>query len=375
MLKKLRCRLVLLVSLLALCVALSCVSREDSFKGRVSEQPDLQRLISPELLEHTKLKIEWETKLPIKETERLERLFILGNCIYALSDHNYVVSLNRENGKVVFSRSFAPVGLTMLGLELYEDELVSVISNRLVEINPEFGTELRSKNLRFGITCPAVRNNSYFYLAGADRRLRTLRAKDKVKLFEVAAEGEITSIVADDDFVVFATDAGKVIAMTPGRPKQLWRFDAADGIVGPIVRDGESLFVASQDTYVYKLNVRQGSSPVWKYQTGAMLDKCPRVTPEVVYQYARYKGLTAIDKKNGTPMWQLSEGVDLLAEANGKAYVITDVGTLVVMDNKRAKRLYSVNFARVSRYAVNVTDSKIYIGDEAGRIVCLRPVK
>lgn len=116
MLKKLRCRLVLLASLLALCVALSCVSREDSFKGRVSEQPDLQRLISPELLEHTKLKVEWETKLPIKETERLDRLFILGNRIYALSDHNYVVSLNRENGNVVFSRSFAPVGLTMLGL-------------------------------------------------------------------------------------------------------------------------------------------------------------------------------------------------------------------------------------------------------------------
>jgi len=74
-------------------------------------------------------------------------------------------------------------------------------------------------------------------------------------------------------------------------------------------------------------------------------------------------------------IWQLPEGLDLLAEANGKAYVMTSARTLVVMDNRRAKRLYSVNFTRVSRYAANVADSKIYIADEEGRIVCLRPVE
>jgi len=374
MLNMSRFRLVLSVSFLTLCAVLSCVSQD---KGPVPEQPALQRLVSTELLERAKLGIQWETKLPIKETERLERLLILGNRIYALSNYNYVASLNRETGDVIFGRSFAPAGLTILGLELYDDELISIIGSNLVEISPEFGTELRSKSLGFGAACPAARNSLYFYVAGADRRLRALRAEDKVKLFDVAAENDsmITSIVADDDFVVFATDAGNVISMTPDRPKKLWQFDAADGIAGPIVRDGESLFVASKDTYVYKLNVWRGTPPVWKYQTGALLDRCPRVTRQVVYQYVRYKGLSAIDRKSGTAMWQLPEGVDLLAEANGKAYVITNMRTLVVMDNKTAKRLYSVNFARVSRYAANVEDSKIYIADESGRIACLRPVE
>ena len=374
MLKMSRYRWFLVVSsVLVLCAMLSCVTKKD--KGPISEQPALQRLVSPKLLEHARLKIQWETKLPIRATERLERLFILGNHIYALSDHNYVVSLNRETGGEIFSQSFAPAGLTMLGLEPYKDELISVIGNRLVEINPEFGKELRSKNLEFSVTCPAARNSSFFYLAGDDRRLRALRARDKVKLFEVAAEKTITSIIADDHFVVFATDAGNVISMRPDRRKKLWQFDAGDGIVGPVVRDGESLFAASKDTYVYKLNLQHGRTPVWKYQTGGILDVSPRVTREVVYQYVRYRGLSAIDKNSGALIWQLPEGIDLLAEANGKAYVITNVGTLVVMDNKKAKRLYLVNFARVSKYATNVTDSKIYIADEAGHIACLRPVK
>ena len=374
MLNMSRFRLVLSISFLGLCAVLSCVSQD---KEPVLEQPAVQRLVSTEQLERAELEIQWETKLPIKQTERLEQLLILDNYIYGLSNSNYIASLNRGTGNVIFGRSFAPAGLTIFGIELYKDELISVIGNDLVEINPELGIELRSKSLGFGVVCPAARNSLYFYIAGSDKRMRTLRAEDKVELFDVAAESDsmITSIIADDDFVVFATDVGNVISMSPDRPKKLWQFDAADSIAGPIVRDGESLFVASKDTYVYRLNVRDGTTPIWRYQTGALLDRCPWVSKKVVYQYVRYKGLTAIDKENGTAMWQLPEGLALLAEAKGKAYVISDAGMLVVMDNKKAKRLYSVNFAGVSRYATNVEDSKIYIADASGRIACLRPIE
>jgi outer membrane protein assembly factor BamB len=140
------------------------------------------------------------------------------------------------------------------------------------------------------------------------------------------------------------------------------------------VKDGESLYVASKDTYVYKLDVQEGTVPVWKHQTGAILDASPRVAGESVYQYVHHKGLSAIDKDSGKLIWQLPEGLDLLAEANKKAYVIADPGTLVVMDNNKAKRLYSIDLEAVSRYASNTTDSRIYVGDDTGRVVCLRPV-
>ena len=365
-------RFVLSVSLLVLCAAAS------------SREGDSWWLVSPELLEHAKLEMLWQKELPIGKNESLERLFIpfdcaqgrLGNRIYALSDRNFMVSLDRDDGDVIFSRAVAPAGFTVVGLGLYKNEVISIIGGRLVEINPEFGTELGDKRLGFGVTCPAARNSWCFYLAGVDRRLRAFRAEDKVKLFEVAAENEsvITSIIADDDFVVFATDAGNCISITPDRPRRLWQFDAAGGIVGPIVRDARWLFFASEDTNVYRINVITGEL-VWKYQAAALLDKAPRVTREIVYQYVRDKGLTAIDKRSGKFIWQVPGGVELLAEADGKAYVITKIGTLVVMDNRKAKRLYSVNFAGVSKYVANVADSKIYIADEGGRIACLKPVE
>jgi outer membrane protein assembly factor BamB len=360
-----RCRLALVVSFFVFCVVPDSMAMEG-----------MQRLVSPELLKQAELEILWETKLPIKRGESLERLFILGNRIYGLSDQNFMVSLNREKGNVIFSRSITDAGLPVVGLGLYKDELFSVAGNKLVEINPESGAERSAKRLGFGVTCPAARNSSYFYVGGTDRRMHVLRSEDKVQVFEVADESDsmITSIVAYENSVVFATDDGNVISITPDKSKRLWQFDAAGGIAWPIVRDGESLFAASGDTNVYRLNARTGKF-VWKYQTGAKLEKGPQVTQGVVYQYVRDEGLVAIDKESKKLLWQMGEGVDLLAEADGKAYVITKVGTLVVMDNKKAKQLYLVDFAGVSRYASNVADSRIYIADKSGRIACLRPVE
>ena len=372
MLKVLKRRLVLFVSLVVVCVAAGCAHREEEVPPRI-----LSRwLVSPELLQAGKLEIVWDDELPLKQGESLRDLRILGDRIYGLSDRNFLVSLDREKGTFIFGVPVARPGFAVLGLELYKNEVMTIIGDKLIEINPDSGAEHGVKRLVFGAVCPPARNDWYYYFGGADRRMHTLRADDKVQVFEVAAHNDsmMTSIIADEDFVVFATDAGNVISIRPDRPKRLWQFNAAGSIVGRIVRDGGSLFFASRDTNVYKISIFTGKL-VWKYPAGAVLDKAPRVTRQVVYQRLGGEGLAAIDKRSGKSMWQLDEGVDLLAEADGKAYVITNVGTLVVMDNKTAKRLYSVNFAGVSKYAANVVDSKIYIGDKAGRIACLKPLE
>jgi len=349
-------------------------------QGGVPAQGGSQWLVSPKLLEHANLKMLWENKLPIKKAESLEQLLILGNRIYAISDRNYTVSLNRENGKMIFGRVVALDGLPVMGLKLYGDELISIAGTKLIEIDPESGAQRKAVDVGFSIACPAARNSSYFYLGGVDRRLHILRADDKVQIFEVAADNEsmITSIIAHDISVIFTTAAGNVISITPDRPRRLWQFDAAGGIAGPIVRDGMSLFFASKDTNVYRVDMvglPERTQRVWKYQTAGVLEKAPSVTREVVYQYVPSKGVTAIDKENGTLLWSVPGGVDLLAEAKGRAYVITKNRTLVVMDNLSTKKLYSVNFAEVSIYAANITDSKIYVADERGRIACLQPVE
>jgi len=335
-------------------------------------------LVSPELLKPAKLEIVWQADLLWEEGEKLKDLHILGNRIYALSNRNYIVSLDREKGNVIFERSFAPAGFRIIGLELYNDAFYSVIGSDLIEVNQEFGSVRNTKRLEFGVVCPPARNSSYFYLSGTDGRMHTLRSEDKVKVFAVTADNDstITSIIADEDFVVFGTEAGNVVSITSDGPRRLWQFDAAGGIAGPIVRDKSSLFFASKDTNVYRVDIVDTTKKefVWKCQMAAVLDRAPRVGEKIVYQHVLYKGLAAINKETGKIVWGVPGGIDLLAEAAEKAYVVAK-GRLVVMDNKYAKQLYSVNFAGVSIYSSNMTDSKIYIANEAGRIACLKPIE
>ena len=337
-------------------------------------------LVSSDLLEHANLKILWQNELPLKKSETLDRMMICKNRIYALSDTNYLFSLNRTKGSMIFAKPVATAGFTVVGLKAYNDKgsdvLLSLISGAIVELNIETGIEISRKRLGYGVVSPLARNSEYYYVAGVDRRTHVLRASDKVEIFEVSADDNsiITSIIADDGFVIFATDSGSLVSVSYDSPRKLWQFDASGAVSGSIVHDGDSLFISSEDTNVYKIDVKTGELQ-WKYQTEAFLDRNCIVAKKAVYQHIRNKGLAAIDKTTGKLLWHLDEGIDLLSEAGGKAYIITKSGNLIVMDNAAGKVLYSVNFAGVSKYVSNTADSRIYIGDEMGRVACLRPVK
>ena len=371
MLKMVRFRIVLLLSVSALWIT------QSSYAGQSNSKP----LISPELLKHARLKMLWDNELPIKKNESLDRLLLFGNRIYAVSDRNFVLSLNQKNGEIIFGKTIEPAGLPIMGVKLYDNELMYVSGNsKLVQINAQSGIVLKTTDVGISVSCPVARNSSYFYLAGTDKRLHAIHAENKVQAFEVAAENDsmIISVTADENFVLFATAAGNIISIAPDLPRRLWQFDASKAIAGPIIREGMSLFFASKDTNVYRVDMvglPERRRLAWKYQTAAVLDEAPRVTQEIVYQHVKGKGLTAINKNTGSPLWQVPGGIDLLTEAGNRAYVITDTGTLVVMDNVKAKKLYTVNIAGVSKHVSNITDDKIYIADNLGRIACLQPVE
>ncbi len=354
---------------LTLCLV-SCV-----VSSTFAEEADSKQLISQELLKASNLRTVWSNELPVKNNESLKELRILGKRIYALSNRNYLMSLNKETGKMVFGSYVTRVGFPLIGLELYEKQLLSIIGgNKLVNINPDSGVQRNSRGLNCIATSPAVRNKSFFYFGGIDNRIHVLSAENLVQIFDVSAEDDsvITSIIADDKFVIFATDTGWIINITPDKPRALWRFKAPKGIAGRMVRDGNTLFFACKDTNVYKINIRTGTL-IWKYQSGGVLKREPRITPNIVYQYVPDRGVAAIEKTMGKFIWQLKQGVDLLAESKGKAYIITNAGTLAVMDNNSAKCIRTINVSNISGYAANVIDAKIYIGDKIGRITCLEP--
>jgi outer membrane protein assembly factor BamB len=339
--------------------------------------------LSSELLRKAGLEVAWEYELPLKKTEELRRLLILGDNIYPILNSDYVVSLNKETGSVVFGRNISLEGLPLGKMHLYDGVLMSVGGSRIIEIDPRTGIKLQTVNVGFPLLGAAARNETNYYLSGIDNRLHVISVSNKVNVFEATAENDskITAVLADEidgeQFVVFATDKGNIIGMDPDRPVMRWQFTAAGAVVGSLVKDGRSLYFACKDMNIYRLDI-VGSPKrvrlVWKYQTNGILNQAPNLTRNTVYQYVQDKGLTAVNK-DGSFLWMVERGVAFLAESDWKAYVLTNDNMLAVMDNLNKKRLYSVNFTGVTNYATNVVNSKIYIVVGGNKIECLQPIR
>jgi outer membrane protein assembly factor BamB len=333
-------------------------------------------LVPQDVAESADMKIVWQFNEPLGEQESIDRMFIFGGRLCTLSNRNFLTCLNRSDGNVIFSDSIAAPGLPVSGIECFKNELLTIVGSRLVEISMESGVRKATTTITAGAMCPVVRNDDFFYIAGTDKRLHALNAGNKVLAFEAAAENDslITSVLADRNFVIFATDKGNVICIRDDGPFKLWQFDAPAGVVSPVVRDADSLYFACRDTNIYRLSLSSGKL-VWKYQTQAILDSAPQIGAEVIYQHIPDVGLIAVSKHTGKQIWQVDNGDGLLAESGDKAFIVTKEGIIVAMDNVKEKQLYTVNIGKPLKFAVNTIDSKIYIADSEGRLACLEPVE
>lgn len=335
-------------------------------------------LVEPGLLRHAGLEMGWQINLPIKNSEKVDRMYVFGGFLYVLTDSNYLFCIDRAKGTVRFGLQLAAKGLPIYPPQHYDDKLLFVIGNRLSILDPAIGMIVDSRQIAAmgrSAACAAVRNSEHIFVAGAQRKLHAIVVGEYWQRFQVTADDNslITSVVADEKLVAFATDSGSVVIISSQGPIKRGQFDAGGTISAPLVRDRRWLYVSAEDTKLYKLDMRTGQSG-WQenFQTGAPLVESAIVGKMVVYQYAGREGLYAIDKDSGKQIWQEKGAHSLLSEDGGLANVFARPGKLMVMDNISGKELFSVNIAAVTHHAVNTADENMYVSDDAGRVMNLR---
>jgi len=333
-------------------------------------------LVSSDVLKQADFEMVWDFKLPIEKNEKISKMYLKGNKIYVLTNNNYLFSLNCEDGNVGISRPIGTKGFPIQGFERYDNIIVSIIGDKITTIDAEFGTENSSVKSEISPVCLPTKNDSFYYIAGNDNRLRAFRNSDKVKMFEAAAGNGsvITSVTADNNSVVFATDKGNLICIAPDKPKKIWEFNAAAGIIGPIVRKGDWLFFSCKDTNVYKVSLKTGSFE-WKTQVKCIPKIEPRVINDIIYQPCPDGSLTAIEANTGKKLWTISDGLDILAQDANKSYVFTKTKKLAVLETDTGKVIKEVDFGNATHFIANTTDSKIYIADDAGLVTCIKPIQ
>ncbi|MBM4102872.1 MAG: hypothetical protein FJ263_02320 [Planctomycetes bacterium] len=341
-------------------------------------------LVRPELLDQAGLQSAWQIQLPLKPHEQVERLNVFGDYLYVLTDQNFFFCIDRNTGAVRTPLQIATAGLPVLPPLYFEKNSAFLVGQELKIFNPVTGQITRTMKLsqmdgsRGGI----AQNSKFVYICGSDNRLYVFTREEGVCLFTVTADNDsaIYSVLATDEIVWFGTAAGNIVAIEPTSPRKIWQFNLSGKMVIPPVLDpdGEFIYAGGLDSKLYKINAAKGlPAPEWEtpFFTGGPI-RDPLIPGKTcVYVYTLNTGLHAVDKQTKKEVWPpLLQGRAILAEKGHLAYIYVQPGILNVMDNAAGKKVLSVNIAGVDRYAVNMTDSKIYLADKKGRILAAAPV-
>jgi len=330
--------------------------------------------VTNELLKEAKLNVAWQSAIALNPKEKVQQMTVLGGHIYVLTNSNYLFCLDRNDGRAIFSISAANAGLPVSQPTEFNDVAYFAAANDLLAVNLQTGSEMFRNKIEFPMSSRPAVNANYFYLPGMDKQLHVLR-RDMFQEFRVNPDDRsgITSVVANDNSIAFATNSGKVYCMDANEPVKRWQFNAVGAIEAALTKTNGSIYVSSKDTNLYKVDANSGKM-LWKFYTGSTLTVPARAIDKTVYQYAINKGVYAIDANSGKQLWLSADGADLLAEDNNTAYIISKKNICEVMDNAAAQRLYTLNFDAVTAFATNPYDAKIYVMED-NAVLCIEPVK
>jgi eukaryotic-like serine/threonine-protein kinase len=219
-----------------------------------------------------------------------------------------------------------------------------------------------------------ARNSKYLYVAGSDNRLHVINVDGFWQQFEASARNDapLVSVAVTEEVVVFATKTGNVVGMDAEAPKQLWQFDATGDIQGQVILDNGSVYFGSEDSKLYKLNLRTGEL-MWPspFHSGGPIRNGITVGRQRVYVYNDLSGIYGLDKESGRAIWQVPSGRQMVCETDSKAFIFADAGILKVMDNTTGRELYSVNAADVSLTARNTDSPVMFLADARGRVMSI----
>lgn len=333
-------------------------------------------LIPKELIQEAGWTNNWEIDLHL-ENKQVDRMIVLGSDLFVMTDSNGMLCIDRKSGQVRFSRQLSVSQLPVCNPFHYDDKLWFVVGNEMLVFDltvGDFVVKKKFPQVGSSAECGLARNEDFVYISGSGNRLHAIHVDGFWQKFTATADNDsaIVSILATDDIVVFATQAGNVVAMEPDKPQKRWQYDVTGDIKGPIVLDGEDIYVGSFDSKLYKLSLSAGKL-LWDspFHSGAPIRDSFTVGKEVIYLHNELDGVYGVHKKSGKAIWQLPSGQGMICETPEKSFIFVSPGIVKVMNNQTGKELYSVNFSGVQRYAMNTTDATMYLADTRGRLMSI----
>ncbi|MCP4707358.1 MAG: PQQ-binding-like beta-propeller repeat protein [Planctomycetes bacterium] len=369
---------ILIVAAVVICLSVvGCLNGSGNFEAALDLKNQDIGEIPLVVLEKSNLRQVWPTvQLPLNQDRILKRIIYNNGSIYAISDRNRLFALDVETGNLLWSRQLPAPLAVCSEVNFYENDLLLVISDTLVQIRHTDGELMEEQKFGFSVTTNAARTALSYYAGGNNRNFYCLDFADGTTNWRnVCQDKPMGQVTIDVNKVYFVTEANMLYVSNTDRRNRLWDHQAFGRLVGVVV-DERLCYLPSADTVLYCFEKVMGGLQ-WKYLAGGILSELPVVTDFGVYQYVEQKSLLCLEKQadsvNGSLRWELDRGRSLLAENSAISYCLTLDNEIAVMDNTTGQAVTRFYVSGVDLFVQNDIDSRIILATEEGQVLVLEP--
>ena len=329
------------------------------------------------MLDEADLRVNWLIpKLTMGQGLRIEQIFYHSGQLYLMDNGNTLYAFDGAKGILQWTRSLGDSRGHCQPVEFYKDRLLVLLDKTYMELNENDGRISHKVQLKFSPTTSAARTKDRIFVGSDNGRFYSLRREDGVTLWHsVQPDEPVGRIALSQGNVYFACKNGALYVSRTDKREKVWQVTTNGDVCGVVIGDGQC-FLPSTDTALYCFRTKSGKS-MWKYLTGGALVEPPVLTERFAYQGVERSSLLCMDRRpntdQGAVKWELPNGYCMLAENGSISYAMTLNQELTLMNNDTGKRIISFYVPDMDFYARNNEDTLIFLADEEGTILSLRP--
>lgn len=409
--------------MLAAACCLAAAGCDPQMQMRTQAQRPGGALTHDDVLAKAGLENYWQLDLELPRGEKVRKLVLLEENLYCLTHTNWLIAVDASKGLRKWSYKVADAGVKVyppchaanvaidpnhVGVQKVKNlKALDLLPKRnLVMINtPDYMVALdRStgelhRQIRFDTPGPTQFtantggscDGRYYYVGTLAGEVKSIRVNESVVAWGYLA-GSIVSAApkvhappgAEPRVYVGSGDGDFAVLKSGFLSSTLWPLPGArpwpemlGGVVANLHVDNRAAFVPCLNQRLYAFGLA-GGEPLWWFTAKGQLWDDVQASENSIFQYARKDAFYAIDPATGKSRWSMKEPRRVLAvmpvDGAPTAYLIDGARNLLVVDEILGKVQVTIPMTGVDLFVDNTTAPAIFVGDQGGRLVCLRQI-
>ncbi len=364
--------------------------------------PDSTNGVMPaSVLEKVELQCYWNVPVDLDRSERIEKLYLLDENLYCLTNTNRLIAVDAIKGlykwsyqvadenqivfapshsdKIVMSEKVSGIGEILSPQTIEAEQFDAVVINSLNEVvvlNRKTGKQMRRIRLDFSASTDGATNGKVFYIGSSGGRYYGIDLQDAVRIWTLSTEDLLTApVVYLGGRVYIAGEDGTFRAtnVSGSRGEKLWIKQLGGAVTAGFYVDGSKAFVPCHDNRLYGLNTFDGGK-IWDpFISQGPLKQDLQVVDKSIFFYAERDSFYAIDSETGKKRWSVAEGRLVLMKLEGDVYLLDANKRVQIVDEITGAVSASFPLSGLDLFVGNTKVPAIYSATKKGRLVCIRP--